>query len=280
MIDPIYNAINALDDISNGKKVDNKKTMSEDGTKDITNILNHFDTLTEGRATQEARQVPEANQLPGDFEPENISPVLGEPEKDHPTKGYFVGGESEYDDDNRDTTEAVKNAIIRRIAMQHIDLLTQYGPEAVMSEVDDLASEMNDLDEIGSSDISAFVKNIKNNLENSNPVQTQEDVVSDQPMQLGDYLDSLADTVRKDAELKNADVIKTDPGAIGPSVKTFKTEDGQEIKIHGNEDDGFRISIKGKPAKSTFAELDEAAKACEAYVSRKKSGSGDYREER
>ena len=269
MTDPIYNAINALDDISNGKKVDNKKTMSEDGTKDITNILNRFDTLTEGRATQEARQVPEANQLPGDFEPENISPVIGEPEKDHPTKGYFVGGESEYGGGN-DTSEAVKNAIIRRIAMKHVDLLSKYGPEAVMSEVDSIAEMMNDLDEIGSSDISVWVRSIKDNLERSKNMQTQEDVVSDQPMQLGDYLDSLASSINKDAELKNAEVMKTDPGSIGPAVKTYKTDDGQEIKIHGNEDDGFRITIKGKAAKSEFSDLDEARTACEAYVARKK----------
>ena len=154
MSDPIYNALNALDDISNGKKVDNKKTISEDGTKDITNILTQFDNLTEGRATQEARQLPQ------DFKPDNISPVIGEPEKDHPTKGYFVGGESEYDDDNRDISEAVKNAIVRRIAMQHLDLLTKYGPEAVMDEVEEVASDMGDLDEIGSSDVSVLVKNV------------------------------------------------------------------------------------------------------------------------
>ena len=274
MTDPIYNAINALDDISNGKKVDNKKSMSEDGTKDITNILNHFDTLTEGRATREARQVPEAKQLPGDFEPETISPVLGEPYKDHPTKGYFVGGESEHDGSgSNDTTEAVKNAIIRRIAMQHIDLLTKYGPEAVMDEVEDLASTMDDLDEIGSSDVSAFVRSIKDSLERSENVQTKEDVVSDEPMKLGDYLDNLADTISKDAELDKAEVMKTDPGSIGPSVKTYTTDDGQEIKIHGNEDDGFRISIKGKPAKSTFSELDEATIACETYISRKSTNN-------
>jgi len=267
MSDPIYNALNALDDISNGKKVDNKKTMSEDGTKDITNILTHFDNITEGRATQEARQLPQ------NFKPDNISPVIGEPEKDHPTKGYFVGGESEYDDEDRDrdrdTSEAVKNAIVRRIAMQHVDLLSKYGPEAVMDEVEEVASMMNDLDEIGSSDVSAFVKNVKDNLERSKNVQTQEDVVSNDSMNLGDYLDNLADTINKDAELKKAEVMKTDPGSIGPSIKTYTTDDGQEIKIHGNEDDGFRISIKGKPAKSTFSELDEATMACETYISRK-----------
>lgn len=272
MTDPIYNAINALDDISNGKKVNNKQTMSEDGTKDITNILNQFDTLTEGRATQEARKVPEASQLPSGFKPKNISPVIGEPEKDHPTKGYFVGGESEYG--NGDSSEAVKDAILGRITRQHLDLINNHGLDSVMDEVDSVASMMGDVDEIGSSDVSGWVKSIKDNLERSDGTQTQEDVVSDQPMQLGDYLDSLASTVNKDTELKNAGMAKTDPGKVGPSVKTYTTDDGQEIKIHGNEDDGFRISIKGKPAKSTFSELDEAAKACEAYVSRKSKASG------
>lgn len=264
MTDPIYNAINALDDIANGKKVDTSKKMDANTSKDIGNILRIFDVLTEGRATAEARQLPQ------NFKPENISPVLGEPERDHPTKGYFVGGESEYDDMDSDSSEAVKNAIIRRITMQHLDLLTQYGPDAVMGEVDDLASEMNDLDEIGSSDVSAFVKNIKDRLESSNNIQTQEDIVSDQPMQLGDYLDNLPSTTKVDRELRSADLPKSNANDLGPCIKTLKTDDGREIKIHGNEDDGFRVSVKGKIAKNKFSELDEATKACESYIKKGK----------
>jgi len=152
MSDPIYNAINALDDIASGRKSTDKKPLNENAKEDIGNMLKHFDNLTEGRATKEARQ------LPAEFSPKSISPVLGEPDKDHPTKGYFVGGESEYDSGSNDTRESAKNAIIRRIAMQHIDLLATYGPEDVENAVDEVASDLGDLDEIGSSDVSAWVR--------------------------------------------------------------------------------------------------------------------------
>jgi hypothetical protein len=68
-------------------------------------------------------------------------------------------------------------------------------------------------------------------------------------------------------------------------VKTIRTDDGSEIKIHGNEDDGFRITVKGKPLKSKFDSLDEAAMACEMYLARRRElepqmQQQDYIEER
>jgi multidrug efflux pump subunit AcrB len=39
---------------------------------------------------------------------------------------------------------------------------------------------------------------------------------------------------------------------VSPAVKTITTDDGKEIKIHGNEDDGFRITIKNKPHSAQF----------------------------
>jgi hypothetical protein len=53
-------------------------------------------------------------------------------------------------------------------------------------------------------------------------------------------------------------------------VKTITTNDGHEIKIHGNEDDGFRISIKDQKLKTQFDNLDEAAMAAEMYCSRRR----------
>jgi hypothetical protein len=49
------------------------------------------------------------------------------------------------------------------------------------------------------------------------------------------------------------------------AVKTVMTDDGHEIRIHGNEDDGFRITIKNKDSKSKFASLKEAEMAAEMY---------------
>jgi hypothetical protein len=66
------------------------------------------------------------------------------------------------------------------------------------------------------------------------------------------------------------------------AVKTMKTADGHEIKITGNEDDGFRISIKNKNSNSKFANLDEAVMAVEMYCARRRQAveSADYIEEK
>ena len=53
----------------------------------------------------------------------------------------------------------VYNAIIRRITNQHLDLLSKFGPAAVMAAVEDVADGVpRDLDEIGSSDVSIWTK--------------------------------------------------------------------------------------------------------------------------
>lgn len=63
------------------------------------------------------------------------------------------------------TTEAVYDAIINRIARQHGDILQKFGPQAVMYAAEDLAREYDDLDEIGSSDVSIWTKQVIQDLE-------------------------------------------------------------------------------------------------------------------
>jgi hypothetical protein len=71
-----------------------------------------------------------------------------------------------------DSREAVRNAISRRIMSQHADLLTRHGIDRVMAAIDDAADYYgsDDLDEIGSSDVSAFVKSVIQDLEGREPV--------------------------------------------------------------------------------------------------------------
>jgi len=108
-----------------------------------------------------------------------------------------------------------------------------------------------------------------------------EDVVTKDRKSLGDYFQSVADAVKKDPDL--IDKVADSHGMVGPAVKTITTDDGHEIKIHGNEDDGFRITVKNRPLKSTFKSLDEANMACEMFCNRRQqlgNQSADYVEER
>jgi hypothetical protein len=60
----------------------------------------------------------------------------------------------------------VASAIIRRILLQRIDLLSKYGPEKVGQAVDEVADFVGDVDEIGSSDVSGWVKHVEQMLGN------------------------------------------------------------------------------------------------------------------
>jgi hypothetical protein len=109
----------------------------------------------------------------------------------------------------------------------------------------------------------------------------QEDVLDKENRHLGDNLQSVADAVKHDAALSSKDTPTHSGDTIGSAVKTVSTDDGHDLKIHGNEDDGFRISIKGRPSRVKFKSLDEAGLACEMYRShrRHKLESADYIEE-
>jgi hypothetical protein len=60
----------------------------------------------------------------------------------------------------------VASAIIRRILLQRTDLLSKYGPERVGAAVDDVADFVGDTDEIGSSDVSGWVRQVEQMLGN------------------------------------------------------------------------------------------------------------------
>jgi LysM repeat protein len=60
----------------------------------------------------------------------------------------------------------VAQAIIRRILMQRTDLLAKHGPEKVGAAVDEVADFVGDVDEIGSSDVSGWIRQVERTLGN------------------------------------------------------------------------------------------------------------------
>ena len=189
---------------------------------DMTSILSAFAstsgtpsalTLTPEALTESADK---SDQVGAEFEPETISPVLGEPEKDHPMAGMLVG-----------EAEEVEEEVVEEVV------------EAVANE----------------------------------------DSLSDIKKRLTDYLQDIK-TAKPvdDKELSK----KNDEDKLGPAIKTIKTDDGKEIKIHGNEDDGFRLKVNEKVHSAKFKSFDEAQMACEAYVAKRKTAmeNQDYVEEK
>ena len=58
-------------------------------------------------------------------------------------------------------SEAVEQAILKRIMVSHTDLLRQFGPEKVMQAAEEVAYNVGDVDEIGTSDVSAYVRQVR-----------------------------------------------------------------------------------------------------------------------
>ena len=63
-----------------------------------------------------------------------------------------------------DQYSPVTQAITRRILSQHPDLLQKYGPEKVGDAIDSVAEFVGDVEEIGSSDVSGWVKQVAQSL--------------------------------------------------------------------------------------------------------------------
>jgi len=259
-------------------------------------------------------------QLPALFRPADTSPQLSGPYPgQNATRGYLVG-------EGQEESNPMAQAVTRRIVDQHPEWITRYGVEFLMQVIDDVTEGEGDWEEIGSSDVSAYVNMVGDQLrdrggsrdemqdrppfepgagsdtdEFGNAIKHRarhlarrgmrqaqgldeaqetatEDVLATMKRRLGDYLQDVATAIKKDPDL--VDQLPADIDQI-KAVKTMKTDDGHEIKITGNEDDGFRISIKNKQSKTRFPNLDEATMAVEMFCARRRSAaeSADYIEE-
>lgn len=80
--------------------------------------------------------------------------------------GVLLESEETINED-QESVDAVYGAVLRRITGQHLDLLSKYGPAAVQAAIEDVAefAGSGGLDEIGSSDVSIWVRQVIQNLE-------------------------------------------------------------------------------------------------------------------
>jgi len=201
--------------------------------------------------------------------------------KKNPPKAVGVNEQGKWNPERSPDDNAVLKAIMRRIERDHSSLLDTYGPKLVLDVAKEVADFVGDVEEIGSSDVSIWVNDVESTLKRfaANPNygressstlgenRATEDVVSSVKKKLGDYLADLSKEIKHDSGLKDKGSKNT---KNMPAVKTMTTDDGKEIKIHGNEDDGFRITIKNKPHSAHFESLDHAVMACEMYMNRRR----------
>lgn len=134
--------------------------------------------------------------------------LTGMDDKELPESSFYR------DNERTGSAEGAKRAILWRIQNQHLDLIKQYGLDKVLQMVDDEAMYLDNLEEIGSSDISAWVNNIKRNLAADWP-----DLAGDDKKKVGEDWDHVA---KQSAD--NADLLHTFQNKVGkitnnPDVK-------------------------------------------------------------
>ena len=88
-----------------------------------------------------------------------------------PGRGY--GYQELGEDDGSTSSDEAESAILKRIMVAHLDLLKEVGPEKVMQAVEEVAYNIGDLDEIGSSDVSGWVHQVRDILGVPEPDQEE-----------------------------------------------------------------------------------------------------------
>jgi hypothetical protein len=81
---------------------------------------------------------------------------------------------------NSSSADAIYNAVLNRITRQHMDIVGKFGPEAVMYAIEDVAHGAGDVDEIGSSDVSIWTKQVIQDLESGQYSHLKETYTSDE----------------------------------------------------------------------------------------------------
>jgi len=84
------------------------------------------------------------------------------PNKSNKGKVHNIARPEEMEEGIEDSP--VASAITRRILLQRHDLLSKYGPVAVTQAIDDVADFVGDVEEIGSSDVSGWIKQVEQSL--------------------------------------------------------------------------------------------------------------------
>ena len=131
----------------------------------------------------------------------------------------------------------VARAILHRILMQHTGMLAAHGPERVMAAVDELADSVNigPDDEIGTSDVSGYVRQVQQML--------------DSPREQGMTEDELDEGIRD----KLAAAALAGTMALGAG--------GAQAKVIPGVQDGFASGFGGKPVATQMAPSTSSASA-------------------
>ena len=158
----------------------------------------------------------------------------------------------------------VAQAIIRRILMQRTDLLAKHGPEKVGQAVDEVADFVGDVDEIGSSDVSGWVRHVEQMLGNM-----QEGVAeNNDPYKPEPYDEFASDTYGDDNPEDELGVAEGSDGWIGNPAKWKEAV----LQAHGPDVVFKNYTHPGQPGKRSVNAINTQGKQVGVYQRHNKMG--------
>ena len=133
-------------------------------------------------------------------------------------------------------SDAVYGAILRRIMGAHLSLLSKYGPEAVMNATEEVADWVGEVDEIGTSDVSGWVRDVFNKLQAEYPVQES-------------HSDDEYDDEEQDSELYSGCYVRD----------TLDGDHGEIFRMQGSPEER-RVQILDRDGRGWYISPDRLAK--------------------
>jgi hypothetical protein len=124
-------------------------------------LFDQLETLADQDADADARQIVYDRLVELSDDP-SIAEVLNQLNIDTDTPAEMEDPADQLSEE--DEGSPVESAILRRIKNSHDDLVKQYGRSAVMAAARDVADDIGDVEEIGSSDVSAYVNRVAQSL--------------------------------------------------------------------------------------------------------------------
>ena len=90
-----------------------------------------------------------------------VKPLPKNPQTDYARKRAQEKRDMELGEDSSTSSEAVEIALIRRVLVAHTDLIMDFGLDKVTQAIEEVAYNVGDVDEIGSSDVSGWIHQVK-----------------------------------------------------------------------------------------------------------------------
>ena len=211
-------------------------------------LFDQLETLADQDADADARQIVYDRLVELSDDP-SIAEVLNQLNIDTDTPAEVEDPADQLSED--DDSSPVESAILRRVMNSHLDLLTQYGPAAVMAAARDVAEMIGDVDEIGSSDASAYVNLVVRSLNDGSYADLVEQVTEEQ---LNEFLPALGAALGRAVVGAGAGALeRAAAGAVGSSI-------GNEIEDMFSNDKEMDEGIPGNLPSSQIPGKDKLLK--------------------